>query len=728
MFAEHPSPFDRLSLSTPHGEVVDPVLTRVVGEAATLVRPSVVAVWIADEKARGLKLGAVGGDPAGHLPITALAFGQGGVGRVAVTRAGLEVDDVFADPRFLGRHWWRSHGLSSFLGLPIVAENRLLGVLSLNGSRPLRLTAHERDQLAELINQAATALLSAQLEAEMAQRQEGAARRPAFAVPLQFEELLVRLASTFVRVPSHEVETAFENSLRQLGHFLALDRVTLYRFSQDAREFVVVHSWTGPGVRPVPRVTVSQEFPWIVSQILCEQSVGFSHSDELLPEGAHDAETFRRWGVRSHLAIPMVARARILGCLAFATLTIERAWPDELVQRLRLVGEVFANALAQKEADDSLRESELAKSAILASLSSHVAVLDREGQIVTANDSWMRFARENGWLPQAGVGASYLDVWRRALGDDATHARDVLAGIEAVLDGSGASFSLEYPSTLSGGERWFTISVVPLRVPRGGAVVSHTDITERKHAELQAQRSRHELAHFTRVSTIGALAASLAHELSQPLTGILANAQAALRLLKATSPDLDEIQNILSDIVDDDRRASEVIRRLRSLLRRDPVQFGILDLNGLIRDVAKLLSSDAIIRNIAVRLELDPDPRFVNGDSVQLQQVVLNLLLNAMDAIAQCVGERRTILVRTESIEVQAVHVSVQDAGAGLRQGTEQLVFEPFYTTKPSGLGMGLAISKSIIELHGGRIWAADNALGGATFHFSLPVAGRQSP
>ena len=518
------------------------------------------------------------------------------------------------------------------------------------------------------------------------------------------------------------METAFATSLQQLGHFLELDRVTLYRFSRDAQEFVVVHSWSGPGVMPVPpRVTVSQEFPWSVSQLLREQAVGFSHPEELPVEAFRDAETFRRRGVRSNLAIPMMAGARILGCLAVATLTVERVWPDELVQRLRLVGEVFANALAQKEADDNLRESELAKSAILASLSSHVAVLDREGQIVTANESWMRFARANGWLPQAGVGTSYLDVWRRAVGDDATHARDVLAGIEAVLDGSGASFALEYPSRVAGGERWFTISVVPLRVPKGGAVVSHTDITERKLAELEAQRSRHELAHFTRVSTIGALAASLAHELNQPLTGILANAQAAMRLMEAGSPDLAEIRSILSDIVDDDKRAREVIRRLRSLLRKDAAQFSLLDLNGLIRDVAKLLSSDTIIRNIAVRLELDPDPLFVNGDSVQVQQVVLNLLLNAMEAIAECVGDGRTIVVRTK-IEVETVHVSVQDAGMGLQQGTEQLVFEPFYTTKPSGLGMGLAVSKSIIEAHGGRIWATDNALRGATFHFPLPV------
>jgi signal transduction histidine kinase/putative methionine-R-sulfoxide reductase with GAF domain len=714
-------------VSAVEGEVHSPVLTAVAQNVVALMRAAVAAVWIADEHARLLKLGAIGGSSADNIPIPVVAFGQGGIGWVAATRATLAVDDVFADTRFLGRHWWRSHGLSSFLGLPVVLEGRLLGVLALHSAGPLQLTPGQRDQLVALTNQAGTALLEIQFEAaEMARSADAAALRPASAVPPGFEKLLVRLSNTLVHLPSDQVETAFETSLRELGQFLELDRVTLYRFSRDAQEFTVAYYWSGPGVGPVPRVTVREDFPWIVSQLLREQPIAFSRSDELPAEAARDAETFRRRGVISNLAVPMIAGARVLGCLALVTLSVERAWPDDLVQRVRLVAEVFANALAQKEADDSLRESELAKSAILASLSSHVAVLDREGRIVTANDGWMRFARENGWLPEADTGASYLDVLRRVAGENSRHAREVLAGIEAVLVQSRGSFALEYPTRMPDGERWFTISVVPLRVPRGGAVVSHTDITERKLAELEVQRSRHELAHFTRVSTIGALAASLAHELNQPLTGILANAQAALRLLTATSPDLVEIRSILSDIVDDDKRAREVIRRLRGLLRKDEVQFGLLELNALIRDVTKLLGSDAIIRNIAVKLELEADPVFVNGDGVQLQQVVLNLLLNAMDAMAENAGDRRTIIVRTENIELETVHVSVQDAGSGLRHGTEQLVFEPFYTTKPSGIGMGLAISKSIIEAHGGVIWATDNASAGATFHFSLPVAGKE--
>jgi C4-dicarboxylate-specific signal transduction histidine kinase/integral membrane sensor domain MASE1 len=549
----------------------------------------------------------------------------------------------------------------------------------------------------------------------------------ALADRLRFEELLVRLSSTFVHLPSHEVETAVETSVRQLGDFLGLDRVTLYRLSRDAEELTVAFTWSAPRVRPLPRVSPRRDFPWLHAQLVSERTVAFSHPDRLPPEARTDAESFRRRGMRSNLSIPMVAGGRILGSLAFVTLTVERAWPDELVQRLRLIGEVFANALAQQEAEDTVRASELMKSAILASLHSDVAVLDREGRIVTVNDGWMRFERENGGTPEACVGASYLDVWRHAAGKDVPHAAEALAGTQAVLDRSRTSFALEYPCRESGYERWFAISVVPLNVPGGGAVVSRAEITERKRAELEVQRSRQELAHVSRVSMMGELTASLAHELNQPLTGILANAQAALRFLDAASPDLSEIRSILSDIVDDDKRAGEVIRRLRSLLRKDGVQFKSLDLNVLIRDVAKLLTSDAVIRNIAVRLELAPEPVLVSGDSVQLQQVVLNLLLNAMESMAECAGDGRTITVRTENTDVEAVHVSVQDAGTGFRQGTQHLVFEPFYTTKPSGMGMGLAISKSIIEAHGGLIWAQDNSIAGATFHFSLPTAGARS-
>ena len=541
---------------------------------------------------------------------------------------------------------------------------------------------------------------------------------------LRFEELLSRLSGAFVHLPAHAIDAAFESWLRQLGEFLGLDRVTLYRFSRELGEFIVAYSWSGPGVAPVSRVSVIRDFPWLVPQILREQSVGFARLEELPAEAMREAETFRRRGVRSNLAIPLVAGGRVLGSLAFVTVTAEREWPDELVQRLQLVGEVFANALAQKEAEDALRSSEVMKSAILASLASGVAVLDRHGRIVEVNDHWARSAREGGVFgAEVGVDGSFLGAcWKAAL-DGVAVAREVMIGTEAVLNGSRTGFTLEYAWGVPGAGGWLALSVVPLKGPDGGAVVSHADVTERKHAEMEAQRSRQELAHFTRVSTMGELTASLAHELNQPLTGILANAQAAQRFLDARPPDLGEIRAILSDIVDDDKRAGEVIQRLREFLRKGETELSLLDINVLVRDVVKLVTSDALIRNIAIRLDLTAEEPTVSADRVQLQQLVLNLLLNAMEAMNESDRAHRLVIVRTRLTEAVTVHVEIEDAGSGLRSGTEDLVFEPFYTTKHSGMGMGLSIARSIVEAHGGAIWAVNNASRGATFHVTVPLA-----
>jgi signal transduction histidine kinase/integral membrane sensor domain MASE1 len=539
---------------------------------------------------------------------------------------------------------------------------------------------------------------------------------------LSFEELLTRLSGAFVHIASHQIDATFEASLRQLGEFLTLDRVSLFRLSRDGEELAITASWSAPGVERASGVVLSRDFPWFVEQLVHDRPVAFSSVADLPPEAARDAESLRRRGVRSNLVIPLVASGRVFGSLSFVTVSTERSWSRELVQRLHLVAEVLANALAQKEANDALRVSESMKSAILASLSSSVAVVDRAGRVIAVNESWTRFAVEHGvWDAGAGLGISYLDACRQAAGAGAAYAREAVDGISAVLDRSQPSFVLEYSQGAPLDDRWFTMSVVPLNRPEGGAVISHTDITERKRAELEAQRSREELAHFTRVTTMGELTASLAHELNQPLTGILANAQAARRYLDATPPDLGEVREILSDIVDDDKRAAEVIQRLRDLLRKGESQQTPLDLNALVRDVARLVSSDAVIRNVTVTLALDPDLPLVSADRVQLQQVVLNLLLNGMEAMGEGAAGEQTLVVRTERTDAKGADVSVRDAGPGLRAGTEELVFEPFYTTKPAGMGMGLAIARSIIEAHGGTIWAANNPVGGATFHFALP-------
>jgi len=244
---------------------------------------------------------------------------------------------------------------------------------------------------------------------------------------------------------------------------------------------------------------------------------------------------------------------------------------------------------------------------------------------------------------------------------------------------------------------------------------------ERLRAELEAQRSRAELAHVSRQRSMGELTASLAHELNQPLTGILGNAQAARRMLGMSSPNLDELKEVLDDIVADEKRAAETILRIRKWLRKSEFENVPLDLNGVILDVASLLRSDAVIRNLRFDLHLATGPLMILGDPVELRQVILNLLLNAMDAVSNVNPPERTIAVESELTPEGAVHVTVQDSGDGVPRDAIERVFDPFYTTKADGMGMGLSIAKSIVESHQGSIWLAQSVRRGARFEFALP-------
>ena len=288
-------------------------------------------------------------------------------------------------------------------------------------------------------------------------------------------------------------------------------------------------------------------------------------------------------------------------------------------------------------------------------------------------------------------------------------------------------FTMEYRlRRLDGEYRWVLDTGVPRFAPDGnflGYISCATDITERKRTELEVVQQRAELAHIARVSMMGELAASLAHELNQPLTAILSNAQAAQRFLAANPADLYDVREILKDIVQDNNRAGEVIRRLRAMVRKEELEFVPLELASVIRDVVQLVHSDAILRNSRVALQAAPDFPAVRGDRVQLQQVVLNLLLNAFDAMKDCPMQDREVTVHGELDGANAIRVAVSDRGIGLSSEKLDKIFHPFYTTKREGLGMGLSISRSIIEAHGGRLWAENNPDRGATFYFTLPTS-----
>jgi PAS domain S-box-containing protein len=251
------------------------------------------------------------------------------------------------------------------------------------------------------------------------------------------------------------------------------------------------------------------------------------------------------------------------------------------------------------------------------------------------------------------------------------------------------------------------------------------DITARKQAELDAARQQQDLAHLARVTTVEELSSSLAHELTHPLTAILSNAQAAQRFLDGDDVDLNEVREILSDIVTEDQRAGEVIHRLRRLLRKGEPQKHCddVDLNEVVRNVLKLMRSDLLNQNVTVDTDLAQNLPPVTGDKVQLQQVVLNLVMNSCEAMADCASSERRLIITSKS-ENTTVWVSLTDHGRGIQEKKLEQVFERFFTTKKEGMGLGLSICRTIINAHGGKIWATNNPGCGATFHFSLPRVG----
>jgi PAS domain S-box-containing protein len=276
-----------------------------------------------------------------------------------------------------------------------------------------------------------------------------------------------------------------------------------------------------------------------------------------------------------------------------------------------------------------------------------------------------------------------------------------------------------------GAERWVLAKGRHVADPRLGRHPRRMgiviDITERKRAEREAAEQRNELAHLWRVSALGQLSASIAHELNQPLATILNNAEAARKMLARERVDLAELREICNDIVDEDHRAAGVIRRLRTLFKGGDMQLQALDANELVQDTLALLHTELLMRQVVAVTHLAPSLPVVDGGRVQLQQVLLNLFVNAADAMEVNAVEERQLVIRTDTTG-RDVRIFVSDCGPGIAGADLKNIFEPFWSSKPGGMGMGLAICRSIVAAHGGSLTAANGEDRGATFCVALPV------
>ena len=380
-----------------------------------------------------------------------------------------------------------------------------------------------------------------------------------------------------------------------------------------------------------------------------------------------------------------------------------------------LVG-IAIDISVRKKAEELLRESEERMTLAAEAANLGVWVRDLARNTIWASDQWRALF---GFSPAERLDFEML--LQRIHPDDRDAIRLAMARAN---DGDG-QYEVEFRVVLPDGRMRWVVARGQVEFNGGGKPVRvrgvSMDITTRKQAEADVSQQRAELAHLTRVTMLGELSGSMAHELNQPLTAILSNAQAAIRFLAHDNIDLNEVRDILKDIVEQDNRAGEVIRRLRLLLKKGEVRQQPLDLNDVVQEVLKLIRSDLVNHSVVAHTELATDLPPVKGDRVQLQQVLLNLVMNACDAMNGNSPADRQLVVRTELCADKNVRVSVADCGVGLAPDKLEQVFMPFYTTKPHGLGLGLSVCRTIITAHGGNLRAANGEARGAVFYFTIP-------
>ncbi|RVH21058.1 PAS domain-containing sensor histidine kinase [Sinorhizobium meliloti] len=369
-----------------------------------------------------------------------------------------------------------------------------------------------------------------------------------------------------------------------------------------------------------------------------------------------------------------------------------------------------------RRAEETLRRRELDFQLIVDSIPVPVAVTTPSGAVEGLNQATLNYF---------GKTLETLKDWEAT---DAVHPEDLERTIAAHNANYEAGRSYDIETRLRRADhvyRWFNVLAMPSRDVDGhilGWFELLIDIDDRKRAEAALQAANDRLARASQVASLVELSASIAHEVNQPIAAALANAQAALRWLGRDPPDLAEVREALDDVVKDGTRAGNVIDRIRSLFKNAPPSLEDLDITEALTEIVALSRGKALKNGVFLQVQLSEDLPTVRGDRVQLQQVMLNLITNAIEAMSDVDDGNRNVRI-TAGRDDDNVSVTVQDSGPGLTQATLERVFEPFYTTKPTGLGVGLSICRSIIEAHSGALWATNAEKGGAVFSFTVPIS-----
>jgi PAS domain S-box-containing protein len=499
---------------------------------------------------------------------------------------------------------------------------------------------------------------------------------------------------------------------------LLLPRGSRYRIEAGATS-----GRDGVRVRLVETPVTPSELPLLIlEQVIRTQSQVILDDARGQSMFAED-EYMSRKRVRSLLCLPLLKQAELIGVLYLENSLVSHVFTPARIAVLKLLASQAAIALQNARLYRDVAEREAKIRRLVDANIIGIFISSREGEIIETNDAFLKmvgYDRED----LAAGNMRFTDLtppeWR------ASTAR-ALEGID--MTGAVQPYEKEYLRK-DGSRVPVLIGSAAFDQPRDQGVAFVLDLTERKRAEAEARESERryrevqmELAHANRVATMGQLSASIAHEVTQPIASARNNARAALNFLDRSPPDLDEVREALGCIVGDADRAGGIIERIRDQIKKAPPRNDRFDLNQMIEEVIGLAQSVITENGVSVQTRLASGMAPVHGDRVQLQQVVLNLILNAVEAMSSVEAGERELLISTEQqSQANSTLVAVRDSGPGIDPERLERVFEAFYTTKSSGLGMGLSICRSIIEAHGGRLWASANLPRGASFQFALPV------
>jgi len=423
----------------------------------------------------------------------------------------------------------------------------------------------------------------------------------------------------------------------------------------------------------------------------------------------------RQHQVRSVLFLPLLNQAKLIGVLYLENNLAPRVFSPGRISVLKLLASQAAISLENTRLYRDLAEREAKIRRLVDANIIGIFVSDIEGRIIEANDAFLEmlgYDRED--LASGRVNRTNLTPpdWRE---------RDARTVAEVKATGTVQPFEKEY-FRKDGSRISVLLGVTAFDVKRNQGIGFVLDLTERKRAAEALHEMQMALTHATRVATMGQLTASIAHEVSQPITATIANARAGSRWLEADLPDVDEARQAFNAIVRDGERAGQIIGRIRSLIKKAPPRMDRMDINEAILDVVALTQSELLRHRVLLRTDLAIGLPLIEGDRVQLQQVMLNLVFNAIEAMEGNDEAIRELGIGSKMDGPNRVVVAVRDTGSGIDAKNAHLLFEAFYTTKTGGMGIGLSLSRSIIEAHDGRLWASANEPRGAIFQFTVPA------